>query len=255
MSTNKKKCAVFTIVKNENYFLPIWLKHYKKYFDNSDIYVLDHQSIDGSTNGLDVNIELIINEFAFDHQWLVETVQNFQVKLLEKYESVLFVEADEIVYTVEKPLNLVIDEFLNNKQLTVQSCISRELIQNLETEKPLNDDELIITNRNYWFEDGMYHKTLLSKVPLKWVLGFHSTTNKTPDHTYNLRLCHLHRFDFEIMLKRNIHRLNNVKIKNDGLSGFQNKITQREDLMKFFLSGNKNIESIPEEHKNTLKHI
>ena len=50
MSTTKKKCAVFTIVKNENYFLPIWLKHYKRYFDNSDIYVLDHQSNDGSTD-------------------------------------------------------------------------------------------------------------------------------------------------------------------------------------------------------------
>jgi hypothetical protein len=104
MSTNKKKCAVFTMVKNENYFLPIWLKHYKRYFDNSDIYILDHQSNDGSTEELDVNVELVINELAFDHQWLVNTVQNFQVKLLEQYESVLFAEADELVYTIGKPL-------------------------------------------------------------------------------------------------------------------------------------------------------
>lgn len=40
----KKKCAVYTIVKNEDYFLPKWIKHFNKYFDKSDIYILDHQS-------------------------------------------------------------------------------------------------------------------------------------------------------------------------------------------------------------------
>ena len=102
----KKKCAVFTIVKNENYFLPIWLKHYKKYFNNSDIYVLDHQSNDGSTNNLDVNVIRIDYKLAFDHHWLVQTVQQQQTKLLEEYESVLFAEVDEIIYTVNEPLNI-----------------------------------------------------------------------------------------------------------------------------------------------------
>ena len=58
----KKKSAVFTIVKNENYFLPIWIKHYKKYFNESDMYVLDHQSNDASTNNLSVNVVPVINE-------------------------------------------------------------------------------------------------------------------------------------------------------------------------------------------------
>ena len=52
----KKKCAVFTMVKNENYFLPIWLKHYKKFFSNEDIFILDHQSNDGSIISTDVTI-------------------------------------------------------------------------------------------------------------------------------------------------------------------------------------------------------
>jgi hypothetical protein len=79
----KKKCAVYTIVKNENYFLPKWIKHFTKYFDNSDIYILDHQSSDGSTSNLDVNVIEVINELAFDHQWLLDTVENYQSVLLE----------------------------------------------------------------------------------------------------------------------------------------------------------------------------
>jgi hypothetical protein len=254
MSTTKKKCAVFTIVKNENYFLPIWLKHYKRYFDNSDIYVLDHQSNDGSTEGLDVNVELVINEIAFDHQWLVNTVENFQVKLLENYESVLFVEIDEIIYTLDKPLNEVIVDFINDENLLVQSCVSRDLLQILETEKSLNKGDLIIENRNYWFEDTIYHKTLLSKVPLKWVVGFHFITNHNTNHTLNLRMCHLHRFDFELMCERNIHRINNTQIEG-GANGFQNKTTDRNKLMDFFISEHNKKELIPEEHKIALKHI
>ena len=255
MSITKKKCAVFTIVKNENYFLSIWLKHYKKYFDNSDIYILDHQTNDGSTEELDVNVELVINETAFDHHWLLNTVENFQVKLLEKYESVLFAEIDEIIYTVDKPLNEVIIDFINDDNLLVQTCISRDLLHVLEIEKSLDEDDLIIENRNYWFEDIFYHKTLLSKVPLKWAVGFHSITNHTTNYTHNLRMCHLHRFDFELMCKRNIHRINNNAKIEEGFQGGHNKITDRNKLMDFFISEHSKKELIPEEHKIILKHI
>jgi hypothetical protein len=44
LKVSKKKCAVFTIVQNENIFLPIWLKYYSKYFDPKDIYILNHDS-------------------------------------------------------------------------------------------------------------------------------------------------------------------------------------------------------------------
>jgi hypothetical protein len=70
-----KDCAVFTIVKNEKLFLPIWIKHYKKFFDDSDIYILDHESNDDSTKNLDVNVIPVYNEFTFDQNWLINTVQ------------------------------------------------------------------------------------------------------------------------------------------------------------------------------------
>ena len=45
----KRRKAAFTIVKNEPVMLPIWLSYYSKHFDLQDLYVLDHQSTDGST--------------------------------------------------------------------------------------------------------------------------------------------------------------------------------------------------------------
>jgi hypothetical protein len=250
----KKKCAVFTIVKNENYFLPIWLKYYQQYFLDADIYVLDHQSDDGSTSNLSVNVIPIINELVFDHQWLLTIVQNFQESLLQKYESVLFVESDELVYSIEKPLNEIIDTFLNDNEVRYQTCTGYEVIQDLETEKSLETDNEIFKNRNYWFKTTVYDKTLLSKIPLKWVWGFHEITNGNTDRKHNLFLCHLHRVDFEIMYKRNVRRLVGAKIKDDSGS-CQNKIMQRDDLMSYFLLENANKNLIPEEHKLALNGI
>lgn len=252
----KKKSAVFTIVKNESYFLPIWIKHYKKYFDVDDIYVLDHQSTDGSTDNLDVKVVKVVNELAFDHQWLVDTVQNQQVKLLEEYECVLFAESDELVYTTQKPLNLVIEDFINDKEVTHQTCTAFEIIEKIGEEKSLEVGDEILEHRNYWFTDFMYNKTLLSKVPLHWVWGFHRTTNTTPDNKYNLFLIHLHRCDFEMMLKRHEERAKKWKLKDDGPGiGHQHRIGDREGVLTYFNNTASTPQLILTEHKNVLKGI
>lgn len=252
----KKKCAVFTIVKNESYFLPIWIKHYKKYFNTEDIFVLDHQSTDGSTSNLDVNVIPVINELAFDHQWLVETIQNQQVKLLEEYECVLFAESDELIYTIHKPLNEVITEFVNDDSVTHQTCLGMELVEKIGEEKSLEPTDEIFQHRNYWYRHTLYDKTLLSKIPLKWIWGFHRTLNTTPDRKYDLYMCHLHRCDFEMMLKRHEERATKWKLKDDGAGvGFQHRIGDREGVLKYFNDIASSPEIIPQNHKDVLYGI
>jgi len=252
----KKKSAIFTIVKNENYFLPIWIKHYKKYFDESDIYVLDHQSDDGSTSNLNVNVVPVINELAFDHQWLVNTVQNFQKELLEKYECVVFAESDEILYSTEKPFNLVIEDLINNPNQDYITCIGYEVIE-MKDECSLTPEDEIFKNRNYWFKySNHYDKTLISKIPLNWIWGFHSVHGKPKLFTNGVYMVHLHRVDFEMMLKRHEERANKWKLKNDGEGvGFQHRIGDREGVMKYFKDIPSIPELIPDEHKKILNGI
>jgi hypothetical protein len=251
----KKKSAVFTIVKNENYFLPIWIKHYKKYFNESDMYVLDHQSNDGSTNNLNVNVVPVINELAFDHQWLVDTVQNYQKKLLEEYECVVFAESDELLYSIDKPLNEIIEDLINDPTQDFITCHGYEVIE-MKDEKSLSLNDEIFKNRSYWFKHSNYNKTLISKIPLNWVWGFHYTTIGERKFTHGLHMVHLHRVDFEMMLKRHEERAKKWNLKNDGPGvGFQHRIGDREGVMEYF----KNIPStptlIPNEHKIILEGI
>jgi len=250
----KRKCAVFTIVKNENYYLPIWLKHYKKYFNNEDIYVLDHQSTDGSTQNLDVNVIPLVNELAFDHQWLVNVISDFQHHLLQGYESVLFAESDELIYSLDEDLNVLIDKFVLDPDINFLSCHSHEVIQDLENEPSLNKTDEILKHRNNWFYWDMYDKTLLTKIPLQYEWGFHNTIGYPKNFKYDLFLLHLHRCDFELMLERHEERANKWKLKEDG-GGFQHRISDKEELLKFFHSIPTPIESIPQSHKNALDGI
>jgi hypothetical protein len=251
----KKKCAVFTIAKNESYFLPIWLKHFKQYFSNEDIYILDHQSTDGSTDNLDVVVAPVYNEKTFDHNWLVSQVQEAQQRLLERYECVLFCEADELVYTVDEDFNDVIDKFLSDDSAKFISVRSHELVQNIEDEAPISETDKIFENRNRWFHHKMYDKSLLSKVPLHWVVGFHDTTDYVKDFKYEMFLVHLHRVDFELMMKRHSDRAT-WNHKHDG-GGLQNLTDDRDFLLnKYFkYTEGEELDFIPFKHKETLKHI
>jgi hypothetical protein len=267
----KKKCAVFTICKNEDYFLPKWIKHYKKYFDNSDIYILDHQSNDGSTLNLDVNVILVENELAFDHNWLLNVVESFQRNLLENYESVLFAEADELLYCLNQPLNEMIDDFLLDDESKYVTAHGFE-IKHQEHEPIINSDDEIIKNRNYWFSSRLYTKTLLSKIPLNWVWGFHYPIydksrmyepgngferhhiNQKTNEDYNLYLIHLHRCDFDLMFKRHEIR-SKWNQKYDG-GGNHNRTSDIRVLYQYFNdTEGADIVEIPEPHKKHLYGI
>lgn len=267
----KKKCAVFTIVKNESYFLPKWIKHFKKYFDSSDIYILDHQSTDGSTSNIDVNVIEVVNELTFDHQWLLNTVQDFQSKLLTSYQCVLFCEADELLYCLNKPLNEMIDDFISDNDCKYITANGYELKQEY-SESDLTLEDEIITNRNWWFKSHKYTKTLLSKIELSWVWGFHYALkdksvymyevgnsldynfSNTNGNDFNLYLIHLHRFDFELLVKRHEERAN-WNHKYDG-GGNHNRVSDRQTLLRYFcdLEGSV-MEKIPESHKIQLYGI
>ena len=94
-----RRRAAFTIVQNEPVFLPLWLQYYGRYFDRSDLYVLDHGTTDASTNEINssCNVLRVHREKSFDHAWLRSTVATFQAFLLQSYERVLFAEADEFI--------------------------------------------------------------------------------------------------------------------------------------------------------------
>ena len=128
-----KRRAVVTIVHNEPVFLPIWLGYYSRFFAPEDIYVLDNDSTDGSTDG-DGFVRVPAPHDSVDHTWMVETVQGLQHELIDRYDVVLVTDVDEIVSPTPEwgTLTDYIDEF----DEWFVNCIGYELLHLADREPP-----------------------------------------------------------------------------------------------------------------------
>lgn len=228
------KSAIFTIVRNEKTYLPIWLNYYSKFFDN--IYVLDHNSDDGSTEDIQAHVVRLANDVCFDHVWLKDTVQNFYNELIKRYDVVAFAEADEIIW---HPLGLT---KILDKPYPLR-CRGYDLLQ-MPDEQPINLEWPILYQRQYWHSNGMYDKTLISRQRMEWSLGFH-TSNPSGFYEPELYLIHLKKMDYQTTLQRNQERIkwNWSKTDLEQNLGWQSRVLG-EQFNNFYYQPN--IELIPQ---------
>jgi len=232
--------AAFTIVHNEPLWLPLWLKHYRRFFAAEDIYVLDHDSTDDSTRDLagECIVVPVHREAAFDHRWLRSVVQDFQAFLLRSHEVVLFAEVDEFI--VADPQRYAgLDAYIDQLEGSAVRCSGFNVVQ--QTGEPaLRFDSPLLAQRGYWHPSPYYSKRLISRIPLRWTVGFHEEFNapeKAPDP--ELLLLHLQRADYDTCLRRHRASVARDWSRYDvekGL-GSQNRISDPHEFEEWFRAG------------------
>lgn len=251
----KKKCAVFTIVRNENIFLPIWYKYYSQFFHEKDIYVIDDSSNDGSTNFIpELQKKIVFNEFAYSHEYLRNTVNSYRKELLENYEYVIFAEADEILLHTKYKLNDYINSLIDNK-INHVTANGWEIYHDYKHEKSIDLNRNILEQRKYWFKYPLYDKTLISNMNIEYGLGFHDIINlENNKYEYldeNLYLLHLHRFDYNLHNQRKLKFIKINKHNDDPGLGVQNKLQSKKEIINFY----KSVENLIEEIPNNIKQL
>jgi hypothetical protein len=160
----KKKCAIFVMVKNEDVFLPIWLKYYSRHIDDNDIYVFDHLSTDGSVqkclNNFKFNAIRLDYPFSFDHIWFKFVAVTVQKKLLDHYEYVIFTDVDEIILPdINKYKGL--DDYIQKLDKNYARCIGYELIHLPDKEAPYNTSKTVLSQRRFWYYTQWYIKSAI----------------------------------------------------------------------------------------------
>ena len=183
--------AAFTIVRNEAFFLPLWLRYYGGEFGPEHCLVLDHGSTDGSTDALPCRVVRLGHEPCYDHEWLVGTAAEWQANLLgEGYRAVVCSDVDEMLC---HPLGL--RRFAESFPVAACRAKGYHVVQG-PGEAAYDAARPIVAQRGWWRADLLYDKTLLAREPLRWEVGFHSLAGKqhgTPAE--GLTLVHLHGFD------------------------------------------------------------
>jgi hypothetical protein len=239
--------AVFTIARNEATFLPIWLRYYRRHFDPADIYVLDNDSADGSTDGLEGSCRVVpvhrVQSAERDSAsllvWLKGTVEDFQAFLLRSYDTVLFAEVDELV--VPDPRSYPdLGAYVDRLDGAAACCTGYNVVH-YPDEAALRFDQPLLAQRRYWHPSPhWYSKRLLARIPLSWNIGFHDEYNvpgAEPDP--DLYLIHLHRVDYDYCLARHRAAADREWADNDlrlNLSWHQ-RIAEPEEFRRWFFGG------------------
>jgi hypothetical protein len=236
-SRKRKRRAVLTIVHNEPVFLPIWLLYYSRFFGPEDIYVLDHDTSDGSTAG-DGFVRIPVTHDTFDNLWMVRTVEEHQHELLDRYDVVLVTDVDEIV--APRPELGTLTDYIDRLDEEFVNCLGYEVIHMIDREGPFDASRGVLDQRGYWFPNSAYHKPALTTKPCRWGPGFHGREDGRMQIDPDLHMIHLHRMDYEICLAR--HRGHQGRAWNDrDLAvgwGSHYRITDDAEFARWFYEDN-----------------
>ena len=197
----KKRCAIFTLVHNEKHFLPLWVFYYSSLFGMENLYILDHESTDGSTNNLKCNVKIIRHNTLHDDDWMIEVLKEEQKRLLEEYDYVVCADADEfIIPDPDKYRNLShYVDYMKENSIDAICCFGHEVIHKRHEEPPLDwSKPILVDQRRYWIDIEAYDKPIIASKPLNWSLGRHIDLSKKIERDEDLILVHLHRVDFEM---------------------------------------------------------
>jgi len=269
--TQKRKCAVFTISKNEAVILPIWVDYYAKIFGNENVYILDHQSNDGSTDDLLCNTILIKNEEYFARRWMVDMVNQFQHELLKEYETVIFVETDEfLIPNSDKYADLM--DYVEKMEADVIRNVCYEVWHNPDEEPALDFTKPILKQRKYWYRRDATtrvggagdhaDKPAITKIPIYWGLaykaasqlidGIHIAMDIETDE--DLIFVHLHRVDYDWCLERHLWRSQQTFARSGNImTGWHQRLkTKEEHDRSYYFDGQEYVETMPKWIKSKL---
>ena len=263
----KKNFAIITCVKNESHFLPLWMNYYSRFINVEDIYVIDNDSNDGSTDNLKCNKIPLHLEYSLDYDSIVNRVNSLHEELIEMYEYVIYTDVDEFIIPKDgRTLGNFLDS-IKGSDKRFFTTNGYNVYHNIDDEDPIDLNKPILLQRKYMLKNQGYDKTLISKVPMGWSPGFHECRydnvyfededgnphriNETgkPNHEDGLYLLHLHYFDLDL------HNKKKKGYQNLSINPFQshfaphNKIFLEEELVNHFkstLSESSGLIEIPE---------
>lgn len=193
------KIAAVTMVQNERLLLPYWLNHYASEFGASQCYIIDHGSDDGSTSSLgDVNI-VRIPPSLLNEELRADFVSEFCSSLLKWYDWIIYTDVDEIL--VADPARYgSLTEYCAAPHPDVVTAFGMNVLHRLHMEIPIRPDLPIFEQRSWVFPLSSMSKPALTRVPIRWQPGFHSSDAPVVfDELFNF---HLSYFDYDMVLLR-----------------------------------------------------
>lgn len=197
---NKKLCAVFTMVKDEKFNLPLWIDYYGKIFGYDNIYVMDHDTEDGSTDNLPCEVTKYHHKYRYNAQWMLDRLFEKQDELFQRYHYTIHPDVDEFIIpdpNRHNNLRSYVKQLYDGGIKTI-ACRGYEVLHRRFIEPPLDwSNRPVMKQRKYWTHLTTYDKPIVTAKKLGWVQGKHFDSREKHPRDDSLILCHIHRIDYD----------------------------------------------------------
>lgn len=194
------KIAALTFVFNENVNLPIWRRYYGQQFGEKNLFVIDRESNDGSTDDLGEINRIVVPRDAFDDRKKASIMSSFQNGIINYYDAMVIGDCDEIaVPDPNKYTNLA--DYAQRMQHQYSTCVGVDLLHIIHKEPPIDLTKPIMEQRRFGRFRTAGCKTMLSRIPLRWGPGLHYTDHK-PWIDPDLINVHLKTMDYQCAMLR-----------------------------------------------------
>lgn len=201
--------AVFTIAQDELDLLPLWVAHYRAYAPNSELYVLDHDSVGDAAYYLEqikqdgVHVVPVHHAESFDYDWLARAVEDFMRFLLRSYATVCFSEVDELLLPLPSA-HSTLDGFNTAHSDEVVRAQGYCVVHDRAKEPDVDWSRPVLLQRQHWYPSSRYSKICVARTPVFYSAGFHSAYNvpSSLPVSSSLLCVHLHQADYKTTLRR-----------------------------------------------------
>lgn len=192
------RVAAITMAYNEAALLPIWARHYARQVGADQCYVVDHGSVEMPVLMPGVNV-LRLPRSPQDDPLRATFISDFAASLLTYFDWVLYTDVDELV--LADPLLFAnLPAFCAAASAATISAIGLDVQHVPSLEPPLDPARSIGDQRGWARFTSAMCKPVLTRKPIAWAPGFHSSDQ--PLAFAPLYLFHLHWADHAIGLQR-----------------------------------------------------
>ncbi len=198
----KKSIAAMTFTYNENVNLPLWIKYYGAACGEDNLFIADRGSNDGSVDRVGKANLLKLPRHDFDEFEKTDFINNMHSALLNFYDFVVYTDCDE--FLVPDPnKHLTLNDYVQEMAADCVRAIGIDVLHILDNELPLDLSRPVLSQRSFGRFGSPSCKALITKVPLKWLPGFHSCDRKI-EIDLSLALFHLKYMDYGMACARQV---------------------------------------------------
>lgn len=211
------RTCVITFCRDEGRMLPLWVQYYGREFGVDNLYVVDDNSTDGSTDDLPCDVLRIPAIRGDFNRVRINMVSRLAQSLMQLYDVAIFCDTDEFIVPDPERWPSLKDyvETRTEEGIAAVGSIGLNVVHHVGQEPPLDLGSPLLGQRRLAKFLPLMCKPAISWVPVNWSAGTHGI--RTPyEVDRDLWMFHMKFADRDLLQEAADHRLRMVQM--DGRS-------------------------------------